>query len=70
MYDGVMEVTTINEILRLFNEAGYEIENISSVGGVKNDKDMEFVKRMIKISSGAEEHMFTTFQYLVSAIKR
>lgn len=61
---------TFNEILRLFNEAGYEIENISSVGGVKTDKDMEFVKRMMKISSGAEEHMFTTFQYLVSAIKR
>ena len=62
MYDDVMEVTTINEILRLFNEAYYEIENILSVDGVKIDKDVEFVKRMMKISSGAEEPMFTIFQ--------
>lgn len=62
--------SVFSEILRLFNEARYEIENISSLDGVKTDKDVEFVKRMMKISSGAEEHMFTTFQYLVSAIKR
>lgn len=60
---------TYNEIIRLFKDAGYEIENIASVGGIEHERDKELVKSLLSISSGAEEHMFTTFQYLVSVVK-
>ena len=59
---------TFNEILRLFINEGYKIETINTVSGNLNETDRNFVHELLKISPESDEHIFTTYQYLVSAV--
>ncbi len=34
-----------------------------------NEDDKELIRKLMKISENVEEHMYTTFQYLVKARK-
>lgn len=60
---------TFNEIVRMFGNAGYEIENITYTGAGQNVAEdvREFVNRLLSLSGEAEEFMFYAFQYIVSA---
>lgn len=59
---------TFNEIVRMFGNAGYEIEEITYTGGGAVTEDVRgFVNRLLSLSGNAEEFMFYAFQYIVSA---
>lgn len=60
---------TYNEIVRMFQTAGYNIEHIGYTGGISwaGKQEQKFVQQLMKISTGAEEFMFYAFQYIVSA---
>lgn len=60
---------TLNEILLMFERAGYEIEELRYTGG-KQYADIEeqrFVQKLLNISEQADEEMFYAFQYVVAA---
>ncbi len=63
---------TYNEIIRMFDEEGYEIENIYSVVSPQEvtREDSDFIVNLVNMSRGAEGFMFHTFQYIVSAKKK
>lgn len=57
-----------NEILRLFINEGYSVENVRTIGTELTDADREFIDNLMKISPETQEHMLTTYQYVVSAV--
>ncbi len=60
---------TFYEILRLFQEESYNIEEMKTTTVMLNEDDKELIRKLMKISENVEEHMYTTFQYLVKARK-
>lgn len=61
---------TYNEIVRLFSENGYTIENISFVTDTSiTQSNRDFINQLVSISSGVDEFMYYAFQYLVIAKK-
>ncbi len=59
---------TYNEIVRLFEGENYTIEDIKPVGtGELTQTEKDFVGELMKISHRAQQFMFLTFQYIVSA---
>ena len=60
---------TFYEILRLFQEESYNIEEMKTTTVMLNEDDKELIRKLMKISENVEEHMYTTFQYLGKARK-
>ena len=60
---------TYNEIIRMFNSAGYEIEKLAYTGGQDgvSNEDIEFVNGLVNLSDNSNEFMYYVFQYIVLA---
>ena len=56
-----------NDILRLFVNEKYEVESISSITTSIDQEDEKFINALQSISPDTGKHVFTTFQYLISA---
>lgn len=56
---------TYNEIIKMFNEAGFSIEKISMTGSL-SEKDEQFADELLKLGK-AEKFMYQAFQYQVVA---
>ena len=58
---------TYNEICRMFQETGYQIEHIFHTRvGTPSESDVEFVNKLKSMSSDTKEFMFWAFQYNVT----
>lgn len=60
---------TFNEIRSMVERTGYRIERLECKGTVNDASasDREFVNKLLSISGEAQEFMYYTFQYLISA---
>lgn len=58
---------TFNEIIKMFVEAGYEIEGINSINNNINSTDQTLIEELLKLEPTAKRHMYETFQYIVLA---
>ncbi len=62
---------TYNEIVRMFDEAGYDICEIRSCRYMKvNDRQRQLIDKLLSIDSAAQSFMYETCQYAVRAGKR
>ena len=62
---------TFNEIVSMFQRAGYEIDQMTYTGGGQITEDVRaFVNKLLSLSNISEEFMFYAFQYIVSAKRR
>ena len=62
---------TYKEILRMFQEAGYQIEQMECLDAKKRllPEWQEFIDKLMAISQGVEEHEWYAYQYFVGARK-
>ncbi len=60
---------TFNEIMKMFIDAGYEVEAVNKVALGMSPESRQFVDQLLAIAPAAEEFMYTTFQYLVMVRK-
>ena len=60
---------TFNEIIRMFGETGYNVENITSINSMISDSDNVLIDGLLKLEPNAKRFMYETFQYLVVAGK-
>ncbi len=60
---------TFNEIMKMFIDAGYEVEAVNKVALGMSPESRQFVDQLLAIAPAAEEFMYTTFQYHVAARK-
>ncbi|MCI8495311.1 MAG: methyltransferase domain-containing protein [Lachnospiraceae bacterium] len=58
---------TYYEILRMFQQEGYIIEELKTTSNILSMEQEELVQRLMEISEGVEEHMFRCFQYIIKA---
>lgn len=58
---------TYYEIMEMFQRAGFVVEAATSKNVGESSEAEEFIEQLLAISSSAEKHMFTTFQYVVMA---
>lgn len=58
---------TYNEIIRMFNAAGYDILEISRTSVEISQSQDELITRLLDIATGAERFMYEAFQYIVIA---
>ena len=61
---------TCNEIIRLFDEAGFEICNLGSTVYEVSDEQNQVIDKLLSIDSSADRFMYETFQYIVKARNR
>lgn len=57
-----------NEIIRLFINEGYDVENMRTISGELTEEDKKFINALMQVSPETETHMLTTYQYIVSAV--
>ncbi len=60
---------TFYEILGMFQEEAFCIEEMKTATVALEKKEEELIQKLMKISENVEEHMYSTFQYLVKARK-
>lgn len=60
---------TFYEILRMFQEEGYVLEQIGTIATSLTKEQEELIPKLLELSRDVEEHMYCTFQYLVKARK-
>lgn len=60
---------TYNEIVKMFEEAGYSIRNMTFASTKTSEEQDEFIGQLLKIAPKAEEFMYKAFQYVVEAKK-
>ena len=58
---------TYNEIVRTFQEAGYEIENIAATGSEIDSKQEKMIDNLLLLGEGAERFMYEAYQYIIKA---
>lgn len=58
---------TYNEITKIFQEAGYEIERMDLTQLPIDDKQMKIIDGLLALGEKAERFMYETFQYVVRA---
>lgn len=58
---------TYNEIVRMFHEAGYEIDKIGGNHISISDRQKQLIDALLLIENKAEKFMYETFQYIVDA---
>ena len=58
---------TFNEIRKMFDRAGYELEHAGSYIISISDADKEIIKTLLTLNSEAKEFMYETFQYNIRA---
>ena len=58
---------TYNEIIRIFDEAGYEIERMDSTKQPISDRQEKLISSLVSLGRGAERFMYEAFQYIVKA---
>lgn len=58
---------TYNEIVKMFNTGGYEIEVIKSTISRLSMEQEALIDRLMELQSGTSRHMYETFQYVVCA---
>lgn len=58
---------TYNEIIRMFLEAGYKIENVGYVKPKLNELWNDRIEKVLTISDLSEKFMYDTYQYVVRA---
>ena len=61
---------TYNEIIRIFHEAGYEIEMMTTTKQQVSDKQERLIDNILSLGYGAERFMYEAFQYIVRARKK
>ncbi len=61
---------TYNEIVGMFEEAGYSIESVVSISTNINKEQKLLIEQLLKIAPKAEEFMYKAFQYVVKAKKK
>ena len=61
---------TYNEIIRIFHEAGYEIEMMTTTKQQVSDKQERMIDNILSLGYGAERFMYEAFQYIVRARKK
>lgn len=61
---------TYYEIMRLFQETAYTIENIKFIPNSNiTEENKAFIRQLLSISNGVEEFMYSAFQYFVKVLK-
>lgn len=58
---------TYNEIIRIFDEAGYEIEKMDSTKESISDRQEKLIDSLVALGRGSEKFMYEAFQYIVRA---
>ena len=60
---------TYNEIVRMFEEAGYHDLDVACTVDEISQEEQELIHKLLAMGPELEEHMLTTFQYLVKVRK-
>lgn len=58
---------TYNEIVKMFNNAGYAIDKCSRYILDIDEEDRKLIDKLVELSNGTDRHVFESFEYLVSA---
>lgn len=58
---------TFNEIVRMFNAGGYEIEDMRPVTFPVSAEQESLIVKLLELQRGASRHMYESFQYVVRA---
>lgn len=58
---------TFNEIVRMFNAGGYEIEDMRPVIFPVSAEQESLIVKLLELQRGASRHMYESFQYVVRA---
>ena len=61
---------TFYELVRMFQESGYEIEDIGMTVNLISDQQRKLIDQLLLLQSGSERFMYEAFQYLIRARKR
>ena len=56
---------TYKEILSMFEQAGYSVEEIRTQLSGLSDRQRELIGKLVELSSGSTKEMFESFQYIV-----
>lgn len=60
---------TFNEIVRMFLDAGFLIEDMRHNVLDITEEQKELIEKLVAMNTGADRFMFEAFQYFVSAVK-
>lgn len=60
---------TYYQILRMFQEEGYTVEDIRAVDMPVTKEDEELIQKLVALSADTDERMYRAFQYVVRARK-
>lgn len=60
---------TYNEIINLFNDTGFKVTDIISIGtgAAKTPERQEFIQKLVSLSEKVEPFMYETYEYLICA---
>lgn len=72
---GLMDKTHIHfftfyELIRMFQESGYEIDNVGMTVSLIDDQQKELIDQLLLLRSESERFMYEAFQYLIRARRR
>lgn len=56
---------TYNEILRMFQEAGYVAESLSSILAAPNDRQNVLIDNLLMLGKNVDRFMYETFHYII-----